>query len=167
MDDTEDAEPGDPDVVMYLDEFGPLNLQPHPGRKWTHRDGRGPTPRHRRRATYQRPHGVRHLIAVDDLSRDWLYGHVKPRKRRGEFLTFCRYVRSLYPPGVRLALALDNASPHLTTRHDRRVGQWAAANNVHTCRPPGCAPTMSRNTLEASCQAPIRLFCWLCRIRAL
>jgi hypothetical protein len=36
MDGTEDAEPGDPDVVMCLDEFGPLNLQPT-------RVGSGPT----------------------------------------------------------------------------------------------------------------------------
>jgi hypothetical protein len=33
---------------------------------------------------------VRHLLAADDLSRDRLYGHVKLRKRRGEFLTFLR-----------------------------------------------------------------------------
>ena len=28
------AGPGDPDVVICYDEFGPLNLQPHPGRHW-------------------------------------------------------------------------------------------------------------------------------------
>ena len=30
------AEPGsdDPTVVMCLDEFGPLNLMPHPGKQW-------------------------------------------------------------------------------------------------------------------------------------
>ena len=26
--------PGDPTVVICMDEFGPLNLQPHPGRQW-------------------------------------------------------------------------------------------------------------------------------------
>jgi transposase len=33
------TEPGadDPAVVFCLDEFGPLNLQPHPGRQWTRR----------------------------------------------------------------------------------------------------------------------------------
>jgi hypothetical protein len=30
MDGTHDVEPGDPDVVFCVDEFGPLNLQPHP-----------------------------------------------------------------------------------------------------------------------------------------
>jgi hypothetical protein len=34
------------------------------------------------------PAWVRHLLAAYDLSRDRLYGHVKPRQRRGEFLVF-------------------------------------------------------------------------------
>jgi hypothetical protein len=33
MDGIEDVEDGDPDVVVCVDEFGPLNLQPHPGRR--------------------------------------------------------------------------------------------------------------------------------------
>ena len=78
---------------------------------------------------------MRQLLAAYDLSRDRLYGHIKPRKRRGEFLVFCRYLRSLYPPGVRIGLVLDNASAHLSTRKDRRVGQWAAANNVELATP--------------------------------
>jgi len=106
MDGTVDVQAGDPEVVVCIDEFGPLNLQPHPGRHWTSRAGKGPRPRRRRRATYTRPHGVRHPLAAYDLSRDRLYGHIKPRKRRGEFLVFLRYVRSLYPPGVRLGLVL-------------------------------------------------------------
>ncbi|WSY89748.1 hypothetical protein OH809_42925 [Streptomyces sp. NBC_00873] len=60
-------EEGEPEVVFYMDEFGPLNLQPHPGRQWTERGGRhrdpDRKPRPRRRATYTRPHGVRHLFA--------------------------------------------------------------------------------------------------------
>jgi hypothetical protein len=56
-------------------------------------------PRRRRRATSTRPHGVRHLLAADDPSRDRLYGHIKPRKRRGEFPVFLRYLRTRYPPG--------------------------------------------------------------------
>jgi transposase len=101
-------------------------------------------PRRRRRATSTRPHGVRHLLAADDPSRDRLYGHIKPRKRRGEFLTFCRYLRSLYPPGVRIGLVLDNASAHLSTRKDRRVGQWAAANNVELAYTPTNASYLNR-----------------------
>ena len=95
MDGTADVLPGDPDVVLRVDEFGPLNVQPHPGRQWATRASGGPRPRRRRRATYTRPHGVRHLLAAYDHSRDKLYGHIKPRKRRGEFLTFLRYLSSL------------------------------------------------------------------------
>ena len=49
--------PTDPDVVICYDEFGPLNLQPHPGRHWAERDAEGrASPRARcRRATYVRP----------------------------------------------------------------------------------------------------------------
>jgi hypothetical protein len=30
-------EDGEPEMVFCLDEFGPLNLQPHPGRQWAER----------------------------------------------------------------------------------------------------------------------------------
>jgi transposase len=72
MDGTCDVQAGDPDVVICVDEFGPLNLQPHPGRQWATRGGGGARPRRRRRATSTRPHGVRHLLAAYDLSRDRL-----------------------------------------------------------------------------------------------
>ena len=89
--------PDDPTVVICCDEFGPLNLQLHPGKQWaTVASGKGDQRRprrRRRRATYTRPHGVRHLIAGYDLSTDRLYGHVKARKGRTEFLAFCRYLR--------------------------------------------------------------------------
>ncbi|MFG2045545.1 helix-turn-helix domain-containing protein [Dactylosporangium sp. NPDC048998] len=67
-------EPGEPGVVFSMDEFGRLNLQPHPGRQWAERGGRHKDPdrdpRPRRRATYTRPHGVRHLFAALDLGRN-------------------------------------------------------------------------------------------------
>src|ERR1700760_2894414 len=72
---------GDPTVIFCMDEFGPLNLQPHPGKQWAERGGRhgdpDREPRPRRRATYTRPHGVRHLFAAYDLGKDQLYGHIK------------------------------------------------------------------------------------------
>lgn len=138
------AGPEDPDVVICVDEFGPLNLQPHPGRQWACRGGRGAERRRRRRATYTRPHGVRHLLAAYDLRRDRIYGHVKPRKGRVEFLAFCRYLRSLYPPEVRIALVLDNFSPHLTTKTDTRVGDWAGENNVELAYVPFYASWLNR-----------------------
>jgi len=131
---------GDPSVVICFDEFGPLNLQPHPGRQGAPAavgPGSQDQPRRRRRrATYKRPHGVRHLLAGYDLSTDRLYGHVVSRKGRTEFLAFCRYLRSLYPDHVRIAIVLDNFSPHLSTPVDTRVGDWAKANNVELAYVP-------------------------------
>lgn len=147
---------GDPEVVICLDEFGPLNLQPQPGRHWARAGGRGETPRRRRRATYTRPHGVRHLLAGYDLSSDRLYGHVKPRKGRTEFLAFCRYLRSLYPPETRIAIVLDNWSPHRSTKKDTRVGDWAVANNVELAYTPFYASWLNR--IEAQFTA-LRYFC--------
>jgi transposase len=144
------AEPGpdDPTAVICMDEFGPLNLQPHPGKQWAPvaaGTGDRESPRRRRmRATFKRPHGVRHLMAGYDLSTDRLYGHVVNRKDRTAFLAFCRYLRSLHPPGVRIAIVLDNFSPHLSTKTDQRVGDWAAANNVELAYVPFYASWLNR-----------------------
>jgi transposase len=147
--------PDDPTVVICFDEFGPLNLQPHPGKQWAPvAAGKGDTTtprRRRRRATFHRPHGVRHLLAGYDLSTDRLYGHVKTRKGRSEFLAFCRHLRSLHPPEVRIAIVLDNFSPHLSTKKDQRVGDWAAANNVEFAYVPFYASWLNR--IEAQFQA--------------
>ncbi len=47
--------PGDPEIVFCMDEFGPLNLQPRPGRQWAAVSGKarepGRAPRPRMRAT--------------------------------------------------------------------------------------------------------------------
>ena len=133
-------EAGEPEVIFCMDEFGPLNLQPRPGRQWAAVSGKhkepGRAPRPRLRATYTRTQGVRHLLAAYDLREDKLYGHIKPRKTRTRFLEFCRYLRSLYPPAVRIAIICDNFSPHLTTAKDGRVGAWAAANNVEIAYTP-------------------------------
>jgi transposase len=134
-------------VVICLDEFGPLNLQPQPGgRAWAPRA----KPR-RIRATYTRPHGVRHLLSALDVGRDRLYGHVKTRKRRVEFVAFCRYLRSLYPPAVRLHFVLDNFSAHKGS-----VRAWAEANNVELAYTPHYASWLNR--IEAQFKA-LRYFC--------
>jgi transposase len=130
-------------VVICLDEFGPLNLQPQPG-------GKGWAPRakpKRIRATYKRPHGVRHLIAAYDVGADRLYGHIKTRKSRVEFLAFCRYIRSLYPAEIRLYFVLDNFSPHL----GETVRQWAIDNNVELAYTPFYASWLNR--IEAQFRA--------------
>ncbi|WP_235045971.1 transposase [Paeniglutamicibacter gangotriensis] len=131
---------GDPEIVLCFDEFGPLNLQPHPGHQWapaaTGIGDQDSPRRRRRRATYKRPHGVRHLLAAYDLSTDKLYAHVKPHKRRTEFLAFMRYLRTLHPTTQRIAIIMDNYGPHLSTRIDARVGDWAAASNVELAYVP-------------------------------
>ena len=139
---------GDPEVVFCVDEFGPLNLQPRPGQQWAAVSGKGKdpgrNPRRRMRATYHRTEGVRHLLAAYELGEDKLFGHVKPRKTRTRFLEFCRYLRSLYPRVVRIAIICDNYSPHLTTARDSRVGDWAAANNVEIAYTPSNASWLNR-----------------------
>ena len=145
----------DPTVIICVDEFGPLNLQPHPGKQWAptaHGKGSTNEPRRRRRrATYTRPHGVRHLLAGYDLSTDRLYGHVEAKKGRTEFLRFLRYLRSLHPGHVRIAIVLDNFSPHLSTKKDSRIGDWAQANNVELAYTPTYSSWLNR--IEAQFQA--------------
>ncbi|GAA5602413.1 transposase [Streptomyces griseus] len=85
--------------------------------------------------------------ALREVRRHQLYGHVKKTKNRSKFLEFCRYLRSLHPADVRIAIVCDNYSPHLTTKRCQRVGTWAAANNVEIA----CTPTNSSwlNRIEA------------------
>jgi len=75
-------------------------------------------------------------MAGYDLSTDRLYGHVVKRKGRTEFLAFCRYLRSLHPPQVRIAIVLDNFSAHLSNKTYTRVPDWAAANNLELAYVP-------------------------------
>lgn len=145
-------EAGEPEVVFCLDEFGPLNLQLHPGRQWAERGGKGKDPdrdpRARQRATYTRPHGVRHLFAAFDLGKDQLYGHTKRTKNRSNFLEFCRYLRSLHPATVRIAIVCDNYSPHLTTKRCQRVAARAEANNVEIAYTPTNSSWLNRTEAQ-------------------
>jgi hypothetical protein len=142
---------GDPTVIICLDEFGPLNLQPHPGRQWAPvAAGRGDqrtSRRRRRRATYTRPHGVRHLLAGYDLSTDRLCGHITRKKDRPAFKTFLRYIRSLRPATVRIGIVLDNFSPHIS--HD--IAAWAEGPNIELAFVPFYASWLNR--IEARFQA--------------
>src|SRR5690348_10945338 len=95
-------------------------------------------------ATYHRTGEIRHLFAAYELGEDKPYGHIKPRKTRTRFLELCRYLRSLYPPDVRLAIICDNFSPHLSTATDGRIGAWAAANNVEIAYTPSNASWLNR-----------------------
>jgi transposase len=130
-------------TVICLDEFGPLNIQPQPGGKaWA------PLSKPRRiRATYKRPHGVRHMFGAYDVTSDRLYGHIKKRKTRIEFLAFCRYIRSLYPATTRLHFILDNFSPHL----GEKVRDWARENNAELAYTPHYGSWLNR--IEAQFKA--------------
>lgn len=63
-----------------------------------------------------------------------LSGHIKPVKKRTQFLEFCRYLRTLYPPEVHIAIVCDNLSPHLTTKKCQRVDTRAAATRSRAVR---------------------------------
>lgn len=140
--------PGDPGKVICLDEFGPLNLQPQPGGKaWAPRA----KPR-RIRATYKRPHGIRHMLCALDVAEDLLTGEVTQRKARVEFLAFATKIRAGYPTELRLAFVLDNFSPH----KGDEVRAWATANNVELAYTPFYGSWLNR--IEPQFKG-IRYFC--------
>jgi hypothetical protein len=151
MDGTADELAGDPDVVMCVDEFGPLNLQPHPGRQWTTRAGGGPSPRRRRRATSTRPHGVRHLGAADDLSRDKLYGAHQAGQAPRRVPRLPALPEDSVPADGAGRDRAGQPQPHLSTADDARVGDWAAASNLELAYVPTNASW--RNRIQAQVTA--------------
>jgi transposase len=106
--------------VICVDEFGPLNLQPRPGKAW--RPAGEPA---RLRATYTRTQGVRHMLAALDLATGKIYYRIRDRKRWREFLDLLKALRGRWPTG-RLYLIVDNFAPHRRTD----VVAWCQANNV-------------------------------------
>ncbi len=120
--------------MICVDEFGPMELRPTGGRSWR-RQGKP----ERFRATYTRPHGVRHYLAALDLKTNELWGQVRRRKRRREFLIFLKALRTRWPEG-RLWLVLDNFSPHLGVE----VRGWCRQNNVRLCFLPTDASWLNR-----------------------
>jgi transposase len=106
--------------VICVDEFGPLNLQPRPGRGWF--PSRRPA---RLRATYNRYGGVRHMFAGLDLASGQLFYRLRDRKRWQEFLAFLRQLRRRFPTG-RLYIVCDNFSPH----RKAEVAAWCTGNEV-------------------------------------
>ena len=78
--------------VICADEFGPLSLQPRPGRGWF------PTAHPARlRATYNRTGGVRHMFAALDLATGRMVYRFRDRKRWTEFLGFLKQLRARVP----------------------------------------------------------------------
>jgi transposase len=106
--------------VICVDEFGPLNLQPRPGKGWFPRK----QPK-RFRATYTRTGGVRHMFAALDLASGELFYRFRDRKRWREFLGFLKQLRCRFPTG-RLYLVCDNYGSH----GKAEVTAWCAANDA-------------------------------------
>jgi transposase len=127
--------------VICLDEFGPLNLQPHAGVGWFPK--RHPA---RLRATYTRPHGVRHMLAALDLATGKLTYRIRRRKRWIELLAFFKTLRARWP-GQKLHVVCDNFSPH----RRREVRAWCADNNVELVFTPTYASWL--NWIEAEFMA--------------
>ena len=62
--------------VICVDEFGPLNLMPRPGKGWF------PVRKPKRlRATFHRAAGVRHMFAALDLASGEMFYRIRDRKR--------------------------------------------------------------------------------------
>lgn len=112
--------------VICADEFGPLNLQPRPGRSWF---GIGQPAR--QRATYSRHGGVRHLFGGLDLASGQMFYRIRDHKRWQEFLDFLRQLRRRFPHG-RLYLVCDNFGPHKKAE----VATWCVAHEVELVYTP-------------------------------
>ena len=115
--------------MICVDEFGPLNLMPRPGRGWFPRGQPA-----RRRATYTRTAGVRHMFGALDLASGQMFYRFRNRKRWQEFLGFLRQLRTRFPTG-RLYVVCDNFSPHKKSE----VADWCADHDVERVFTPSSA----------------------------
>jgi transposase len=112
--------------VICVDEFGPLNLQPRPGKDWfPHQHPK------RFRATYKRTGGVRHMFAALDLASGEMFYRFRDRKRWREFLGFCKQLRRRFPTG-RLYLVCDNYGSH----GKAEVTTWCATHDIELVLTP-------------------------------
>lgn len=91
-------------------------------------------------ATYSRKQGVKHLLAAYNVHQDKMYGLIKRRKRRWEFLQLLERIRKQYPSRIKLMLVMDNFSPHITDE----VDEWLNKNNAERVLTPTNASWMNR-----------------------
>jgi len=120
---------------ICVDEYGPLNLQPHHGRHYA-RTGHVD----RLRATYRRTGGVRHMFGAYDMERDTLVGQFANRKNWETFLMFLKWLRRRYPSGEVLHIVLDNAGYHLKAE----ILAYAAAHKMKFYFTPTSASWLNR-----------------------
>ncbi|MCM3274133.1 IS630 family transposase [Paenibacillus elgii] len=132
--------------MICVDEFGPLEVRPYPGKDW--RKEKKPK---RLPADYTRKHGVRHLFAAYDLKSDKLYGHNRRQKTSRDFLLFLQVLRRRYHRSERLYIVLDNFSIHKTVK----VREFAAENNMELVFTPTYSSWLNRIEFHF---APLRSF---------
>ena len=141
--------PGDPTVVICMDEFGPLNLQPHPGKQWAPvAAGKGDAEQPASASAtgdLHPPHGVRHLMAGYDLSTDRLYGHVvKPQAAAPSSWRSAATCARCTRPRCGSRSCSTTSARTCPPSKDPRVGEWAAANNVELAYTPFYASWLNR-----------------------
>jgi transposase len=154
--------PGDPTVVFSMDEFGPLNLQPRPGRQWAavvRRTKKGTTdsPRRRRiRATYTRTKGVRHLLAALDMNRDRL--SATSRSGRPAPSSSPSAATCAASTRRRCASPSSSTTSHRTCRRGRTpasaTGRTRTTSSSPTCRPTPRSSTGSSVTSPPCATSP-------------
>lgn len=125
--------PGDPTVVICMDEFGPLNLQPHPGKQWAAgAQGKGDP---------ETRCGVDVGPSMSGLTvsgTSWPASTCSPtgftvtlRCARAAPSSWRSAATSSRCAPARCALpSCWNFSPYLSRKKDSRVGDCAGANNV-------------------------------------
>lgn len=120
---------------ICVDEFGPLNLQPHHGKHYARI---GHVDRHR--ATYSRKGGVRYMFGAYDMERDTLVGIFAANKNWISFLAFLKWLRRGYRSGEVLHIVLDNAGYHLKAE----VLDYAARHKIKFYWTPTNASWLNR-----------------------
>ncbi|MFC6087788.1 transposase [Saccharothrix lopnurensis] len=98
--------PPDDERAICVDQFRPLNFQPHNDEAW--RPARSPR---RLRATYKRQYSVMHMLAALHLSDGKIHYHIRCRKHYDEFLKLIKSLRARRP-GQKLYIVADNFSLH-------------------------------------------------------
>jgi hypothetical protein len=141
--DSYDHPPADGRVIC-ADEFGPLNLQPRPGRGWF-TAGRAATARNlqpqRRSAA---------MFAALDLATGQMFYRFRDRKRWREFLGFLKQLRDRFPTG-KLYVVCDNYGPHKKTD----VVDWCRKADIEVVLTPSNASWLNRRLRDRRC-GPVR-----------
>ena len=128
-------EPPKNGVVISFDEKGPESLHPKHGRGWA------PWGRpERRRATFNRRHGIRYLVGALDVHADYLRIRPRPRRNGLSTLTFMRQIRLAYPKQIRIYWIQDGLSSHWTPA----IRGYADTNNMELVPTPTYASFLNR-----------------------